>query len=79
MWERNNDANKKRFRMSAFIYMPIIFIGGLLLAFAFGNFIGLEISLGAAIFVILTCMLVCVFSLVRFYRKLSKNKYPEKK
>jgi Ca2+-dependent lipid-binding protein len=79
MWEDIDDANKKRFIMSTFVYIPIIFIGGLLLTYVLGKFIGLEISLGAAIFVIFICMLVCVFSITRFYYKLSKDVSQAKK
>ena len=73
MFDKLPQEHRKQFIRQTFVYMPLSFLFGLTIAFFVLRFIGFEITLGKSIVVIILTGLTGVWSLRRYYRKLTTD------
>jgi len=68
------EEDRKKFAMNSFVYMPISLLLGFIIAAILINFMGFEIELGKFLLIIIFVLIIYISSILKYYRKLSKNK-----
>lgn len=73
MWEKIPKEHRRQFLMYTFLSLPASFILGLLMAGIIVRFVWGELTFGSSFITISVVIVVCIWSVIRYYRKLTRK------
>ncbi len=73
MLNKISEKQKRQFYLYSLLYLPIGVMLGLLALIFIIKIIDIELDIGAYLFAILVVILASIYSVISFYKKISKN------